>query len=180
MNYVIPRTMRTERSKQPASIRSTKDDQKFGCLLLTVIGTAILGVCRADISLFILPVATGLVAGFWDDLRGKGTTPSIIMRFALIGILVAFFFTAFSGQAHALWLEDIETWMTDSFPNTTDIAALVFNVIRAIVVVLLAVSAVQVFMAIKRQEGLFEAAKLPIVTLLILEVVDITAGFVIA
>lgn len=179
MSYSLTGKRPKKRTKPTSNLAQTKEDQKFGCLLLTVIGTAILGICRADISLFILPVAMGLVAGFWDDLRGKATTTSILMRFALIGILVAFFFTAFSGQAHAVWLEDIETWMTTSFPGTSAIAALVFNVIRAIVVVLLAVSAVQVFMAIKRQEGLFEAAKLPIVTLLILEVVDITAGFVI-
>ncbi|ACB54330.1 hypothetical protein cce_4984 [Crocosphaera subtropica ATCC 51142] len=159
--------------------RLSKEDTQFGYLLITIFGIGILGVLHADISFFILALLFGCALGFWDSLYGNLNNHRFLMRLVVVGALTGFFLVNFGGAAHALWLDNIEQWMTGAFPNATAIAELIFNVLRAAVVIYLAIAGVQIFLAIKRQEGFFEAAQLPLAALLIISVVDIIAGFVV-
>ncbi len=179
LNIKYPREETQPDTQVQVRNKLSKGDAKFGYLIITLLGDAILGILHADISLFILTLAIGLVAAFWEDLYGKLRSPSILMRFVVVGALTAFFILNFAGEANAAWLQNIESWMTTSFPDATEIATLIFNVLRAIVVIFLAVQGVLVFLAIKRQEGFFEAVQLPVIALLVISVVDIIAGFVI-
>ena len=149
---------KTSKNKKALS----KGDAQFGYLILTMIGTGILSAVHADISLFIIAILFGYAIAFWNDLAGNFNSQRFLMRLVVVGALTGFFLVNFGGTAHA-----------------TEIAELIFNVIRAAVVIYLAISGVQIFMAIKRQEGFFEAAQLPLASLLIISVVDIIAGFVV-
>ncbi len=145
-----------------------------------MLGTGILGVINADISFFIIALGLGMGIAYWDSIKHQMGNSRFLLQIAVVGCLTAFFLMNFGGTANAAWLDNVESWMTGAFPTSTDIASLVFNVIRAAYVIYLAVSGVLVFVALKRQEGFFEAAQLPLASLLIVGVVDAIAGFIIA
>jgi hypothetical protein len=97
----------------------------------------------------------------------------------LLGFFTSLSCTEFAGAAHAVWLDSIESWMTGAFPDSSDLATLIFNVLRGFYVIYLIISGIQVFIALRRQEGLWEAAQLPLISLLIIGVIDIVAGFIV-
>lgn len=146
---------------------------------LTLIGYGILNTLQADLIYFFLLFITAVGSIFWEDIRVRSGQAKVLSWMILTGFLTALFVTQFSGVAHALWLDNIEQWMSGAFPQSTELATLIFNVMRAFYVLYLIASGIGVFIAARRQEGLWEAVQLPLLSLLIIGVVDVVAGFIV-
>lgn len=156
-----------------------KDYRRATAFILTLLGCGVLNALHADIIYFFLLCGLGAGSGFWDEIRprlGSNRALTTLVSFGLITFLSC---SEFTGAAHAIWLDNIEGWMTGAFPSSTDLAALIFNVLRGFYVLYLIISGIQVFVAGRRQEGLWEAAQLPLLSLLIIGVVDVVAGFIV-
>ena len=153
---------------------------KNATLILTLLGLGILDIIGAKLAYFLLISVVGISLAYRDSLRPLLVRQRFLMRLVLISFLSAVFWGHFTGTAHALWLDDIETWMAGVFPDSADLAQLIFNTLRAFYVLFLIISGINVFLAGRRQEGLWEAAQLPLLSLIIVGVIDIVSGFIIA
>ena len=149
-------------------------------LIVTLFGLGILHLLGAQLAYFLLISLVGISLASQDSLGPLLRNQRVCHRLVLISFLTTVFLVHFSGPAHALWLDDIETWMTGAFPDSADLAQLIFNTLRAFYVLFLIISGINVFLAGRRQEGLWEAAQLPLMSLIIVGVIDIVSGFIIA
>ncbi|MBR8831710.1 MAG: hypothetical protein N5P05_002698 [Chroococcopsis gigantea SAG 12.99] len=159
--------------------RELKNPDLAAKFALTLIGYGILNTLRADLVYFFLLFVAGVSAIFWRDILRHSKQSRIISWMVLTGFLTAGFIAQFSGAAQAVWLDNIESWMSSAFPQSTALATLIFSVMRAFYVLYLIASGIGVFIAARRQEGLWEAVQLPLLSLLIIGVVDVVAGFIV-
>ena len=156
-----------------------KQYSQLGILVLTLLGLGLLNVLHADIVYLVLAGLAGAFCVLREKIRFRLANHRILSTLMLSGFFLFLFCTEFAGTAHAVWLDSIETWMTGAFPDASDLATLIFNVLRGFYVIYLIISGIQVFIALRRQEGLWEAAQLPLISLLIIGVIDIVAGFIV-
>ena len=156
-----------------------KQHSRASIFVLILLGYGILRVVHADVVYFIILTLLGGCCLFGDNIRPHLSRNRTLTTLILFGFFLFLFCTELAGTAHAIWLESIETWMTGAFPDSSDLAALIFNVLRGFYVIYLIISGIQVFIALRRQEGLWEAAQLPLISLLIIGVIDIVAGFIV-
>ena len=158
---------------------SRQQYRQVGICVLTLLGYGILTALRADFTWMVVLalVATGCLS--WDSIRPRLASHRALFTLILLGFFGFLFCTEFAGDAHGIWLESIESWMTGAFPDSTDIVTLIFNVLRGFYVVYLIISGINVFLSLRRQEGLWEAAQIPLISVLIVGVVDIVGGFVV-
>lgn len=156
-----------------------EDYPRATAALLTLLGYGVLNALRADIAYFILLCLGAVACTFWEEIRPRLASSRALNVLVLLGCFTFLFCTEFSGAARAIWLDNIESWMSGAFPQSADLAELIFNVLRGFYVLYLIISGIQVFIAGRRQEGLWEAAQLPLLSLLIIGVVDVVSGFIV-
>jgi hypothetical protein len=168
INYLLRKFMKINQSPQNAT------------LILTLLGLGILHIIGAELAYFLLLSMVGISLAYQDSLRPLLLRQKFLMRLVVVSFLTTVFWVHFTGTAQALWLDDIESWMTGAFPDSADLAQLIFNTLRAFYVLFLIISGINVFLAGRRQEGLWEAAQLPLLSLIIVGVIDIVSGFIIA
>lgn len=106
-----------------------------------------------------------------------------LLVFSLIGAVFLLDYT--SAPANAQFFVQTEGWLRSSFPATagggagsTDIYALVFNTLRAIFVLYLAVSLVRVIAAARNDEDWQTLARTPLIILITVTLGDILASLI--
>lgn len=108
-----------------------------------------------------------------------------LLAFCLVG--AAFFLDSTATPAQAQFFNQTEAWLRSSFPMTagggagaggTDIYKLVFNTLRAIFVLYLAVSLVRVIAAARNDEDWQTLARTPLIILITVTLGDILAGLI--
>lgn len=106
-----------------------------------------------------------------------------VLVFCLVGIVFFLDYTAF--PADAQFFNQTEGWLRSSFPMNggtgaggTDIYKLVFNTLRAIFVLYLAVALVRVIAAARNDEDWQTLARTPLIILITVTMGDILAGLI--
>lgn len=150
---------------------------RFACFigfLLAMTGTAILAKQREAVKLF----------NSVDRWGRRHKLNIALLVFCLVGAV--FFLDYAAAPAQAQFFNQTESWLRSSFPITaggaggggTDIYKLVFNTLRAIFVLYLAVSLVRVIAAARNDEDWQTLARTPLIILITVTLGDILAGLI--
>ena len=105
-----------------------------------------------------------------------------VLLFSLVG--TAFLLDSFADPAVAQFFNKTQAWMQTAFPvagggqGSTNIYGLIFNVLRAIFVIYLAIALVRVIAASRNDEDWQTLARTPLIILITVTLGDILAGFI--
>jgi hypothetical protein len=147
----------------------------FISFLLTLTGTAILGKSHE-------------VVKFFNSIQRWGHKYKLniaLLVFCLVGTVCFLDYTA--APANAQFFNQTESWLRSSFPinggtgggaGGTDIYKLVFNTLRAIFVLYLAVSLVRVIAAARNDDDWQTLARTPLIVLITVTLGDILAALI--
>lgn len=143
----------------------------FLVLLLSLTGTTLL-ICKKELN------------GLFNWMLAVNRRYRIhTVLFVIVGVI--FLGDCMATPASAQFFTQTEGWMRNSFPMTggaagggTDIYALVFNTLRAIFVLYLAISLVRVIAAARNDEDWQNLARTPLIILITVTLGDILAGLI--
>lgn len=146
-------------------------EASFIGFLLAMTGTAILARQKEAVKLFSSVQRWGR----------KYRLNVALLVLSLVGIV--FFLDYAAAPAQAQFFNQTEGWLRNSFPTTsgggtTDIYKLVFNTLRAIFVLYLAVSLVRVIASARNDEDWQTLARTPLIILITVTLGDILAGLI--
>jgi hypothetical protein len=118
----------------------------------------------------------------WIQRRGRQYKLNIaLLVFCLVGVV--YFLDLSAAPASAQFFNQTEGWLRSSFPATAsaggvDIYNLVFNTLRAIFVLYLAISLVRVIAAARNDEDWQTLARTPLIILITVTLGDILASLI--
>ncbi len=84
----------------------------------------------------------------------------------------------FASPAQAQFLNQTESWMTSVFPQASEIAPLIFNAVRLIIVLFIIFKGYQAVQAARNDEEWQSLVKIPLTILVLVSITDITVGFI--
>lgn len=114
-----------------------------------------------------------LAAGFkaiYRRCRWAGAVLSSAMALYLINFLAA--------PAQAQFLNQTESWMTSVFPQAQEIAPLIFNAIRIILVLFIVFQGFKAVQAARNDEEWQSLVKIPLMIIVLVAITDVTVGFI--
>lgn len=129
----------------------------------------------------LIPVAigSGVVAYVYPYLNQRGWRGSGKMAYlGLLGMLCFALLNSFVRPAQAQFLGNAETFFETSFGGAIPAVDLIFNVLRGIYILYLAISLVNIFNSIRDDENWVAAAKTPLLVVLGVTVTDILTTFI--
>ncbi|MGK7874461.1 MAG: hypothetical protein AB4426_14485 [Xenococcaceae cyanobacterium] len=167
-------------------IKSTKEQKNFllrqlkwAALPLGLIGFGILNGAAGNPVLVIVGVTSGIMALAQPYLDGKGANPTVkIALLLMLGGLVFTFLNLFASPAHAQFFQDAEDFFNDTFTSSGAAVPIVFNTLRALYIVYLAVAFIGVFNTVRQDEDWVAAARTPILVVITVTLADILTGLI--
>ena len=102
--------------------------------------------------------------------RYSGVVLSTALALYLINFLAS--------PAQAQFLNQTESWMTSVFPQASEIAPLIFNAVRLIIVLFIIFKGYQAVQAARNDEEWQSLVKIPLTILVLVSITDITVGFI--
>jgi hypothetical protein len=130
-------------------------------------------------ALVIVGVVSGIVALAYPFLNGKRRNKSVRAAFLLVlGALTFALIDLLAGPAHAQFFQNAQDFFTDTFTSSGDAIPIVFNTLRALYIVYLAVAFIGVFNAVRQDEDWLAAARTPILVVITVTLADILTGLI--
>jgi hypothetical protein len=124
------------------------------------------------------PKQSNLVLTNFDTLQRKLGIKLYGLAFTLLGTI--FLLDLTTAPAQAQFLNNAQQWMQGAFPNIdATIVELVFNVLRALFLLYLAISLVRIINAARQDEDWQQLARTPLIILITVVMGDILTGFIV-
>lgn len=113
--------------------------------------------------------------------RSKQTVLGKWTAFGLILFLTIHLWTStFIEAAHAQFFREAESFFTTSFPEAGVAIPVIFNIMRALLVVYLGISLIQGVQAIRQGEDLVIVARTPLIVIVVITVGNVLVNIIIA
>jgi hypothetical protein len=139
----------------------------------------ILNGAAGNPALLIVGALSGILAFAYPYLNGKRANPPVRAAFLLmLGVLAFAFLNLFASPAHAQFFQSAEDFFTTTFTSSGDAVPIVFNTLRALYIVYLAVAFIGVFNAVRQDEDWVAAARTPILVVITVTLADILTGLI--
>jgi hypothetical protein len=124
------------------------------------------------------PKQSNAVLTNFDTLQRKLGIKLYGLAFTLLGTI--FLLDLTTAPAQAQFLNNAQQWMQGAFPNIdATIVELVFNVLRALFLLYLAISLVRIINAARQDEDWQQLARTPLIILITVVMGDILTGFIV-
>jgi hypothetical protein len=178
----------TEIEVMPVKRQQSNRTHTIGLLLAaaTVILVIEISIHRLIFSSLVLltaiaiafPKQSNLVLTNFDTLQRKLGIKLYGLAFTLLGTI--FLLDLTTAPAQAQFLNNAQQWMQGAFPNIdATIVELVFNVLRALFLLYLAISLVRIINAARQDEDWQQLARTPLIILITVVMGDILTGFIV-
>ncbi|ACK72280.1 hypothetical protein PCC7424_3902 [Gloeothece citriformis PCC 7424] len=152
---------------------------KTAMLPLGLIGFGMLNGAAGNPVLVIVGVVTGSVALVQPYLKGERANRHIKRAFLLtLGTLVFTFLNLIARPARAQFFQNAEEFFNTTFTSSGAAIPLVFNTLRALYIVYLAVAFIGVFNSVRQDEDWVAAARTPILVVITVTLADILTGLI--
>jgi hypothetical protein len=96
----------------------------------------------------------------------------------LVSAMALYLVNFLASPAQAQFLNQTESWMTEVFPQASEIAPLIFNAVRLVIVLFVIFKAYQAVQAGRNDEEWQSLVKVPLTILVLVSITDITVGFI--
>jgi hypothetical protein len=103
--------------------------------------------------------------------------PSQVLIF--IAVFLVWWLDIFSGAAMAQFFQGGEDWMSQQFPEAGEVVPLVFNVLRGIFLIYLAIALVRVINAVRQDEDWQTLARQPLIILIAVTLGDVLTNLIV-
>ena len=171
----------TKESKAPLAQKL-----KAAILPLGLIGFGILNGAARNPVLVVVGVVSGCLAFSQPYLDGKvgekfkGKRKRLLKSLFLLmlGALIFAFLNLFATPAQAQFFQKAETFFNSTFTSSGAAVPIVFNTLRALYIVYLAVAFIGVFNSVRQDEDWVAAARTPILVVITVTLADILTGLV--
>lgn len=150
---------------------------KSAVVPLGLITFGILNGAAGNPVLVIVGVASGCLALVQNGKRANPTLKSAFLL--MLGALVFALLNLFAAPANAQFFKNAETFFTDTFSSSGAAIPIVFNTLRALYIVYLAVAFIGVFNAVRQDEDWVAAARTPILVVITVTLADILTGLIV-
>lgn len=178
----------TEIEVMPLKRQQSNRTHTIGLLLAaaTVILSIEISIHRLILSSLVLltaiaiafPKQSNAVLTKFDTLQRKLGIKLYGLGFTLLGTI--FLLDLTTAPAQAQFLNNAQQWMQGAFPNIdATIVELVFNVLRALFLLYLAISLVRIINAARQDEDWQQLARTPLIILITVVMGDILTGFIV-
>lgn len=178
----------TEIEVMPVKRQQSNRTHTIGLLLAaaTVILSIEISIHRLILSSLVLltafaiafPKQSNLVLTKFDTLQRKLGIKLYGLAFTLLCTI--FLLDLTTAPAQAQFLNNAQQWMQGAFPNIdATIVELVFNVLRALFLLYLAISLVRIINAARQDEDWQQLARTPLIILITVVMGDILTGFIV-
>jgi hypothetical protein len=152
---------------------------KSAIVPLGLIGFGILNGAAGNPVLVMVGVVSGSLAFIQPYLDGKRANPKAKSAFLLmLGALVFTFLNLLAKPAQAQFFQNAETFFNDTFTSSGAAIPIVFNTLRALYILYLAVALIGVFNAVRQDEDWVAAARTPILVVISVTLADILTGLI--
>jgi hypothetical protein len=153
---------------------------KSALLPLSLIGFGILNGAAGNPVLVIVGVVSGLLVFSQPYLDSKRTHRKIKSAFLLmLGALIFAFLNLFASPAQAQFFQNAENFFNTTFTSSGAAVPIVFNTLRALYIVYLAVAFIGVFNSVRQDEDWVAAARTPILVVITVTLADILTGLIV-
>ena len=178
----------TEIEVMPLKRQQSNRTHTIGLLLAaaTVILSIEISIHRLILSSLVLltaiaiafPKQSNAVLTKFDTLQRKLGIKLYGLAFTLL--VTIFLLDLTTAPAQAQFLNNAQQWMQGAFPNIdATIVELVFNVLRALFLLYLAISLVRIINAARQDEDWQQLARTPLIILITVVMGDILTGFIV-
>jgi quinol-cytochrome oxidoreductase complex cytochrome b subunit len=118
-----------------------------------------------------------VLAGPWlSDKRNRSRAQKSFL--IMIGLLSTVFFNVLTQPAHAQFFNKAQTFFTSSFTSSGQAIPIVFNTLRALYIIYLAIAFIGVFNSVRQDEDWITAARTPIVVVICVTLADLLTGLI--
>lgn len=139
----------------------------------------ILNGAAGNPALLIVGALSGILAFAYPYLNGKRANSTLRTAFLLLlGVLVFALLNLFASPAHAQFFQSAEDFFNTTFTSSGAAVPIVFNTLRALYIVYLAVAFIGVFNAVRQDEDWVTAARTPILVVITVTLADILTGLI--
>jgi hypothetical protein len=167
-------------------IKSTKElktplAQKLKSAILPfgLIGFGMLNGVVENPVLAIVGVVSGCLAFAQPYLDEKRANPTLKSAFlVMLGALVFAFLNLFAAPANAQFFQNAEDFFTSTFTSSGAAIPIVFNTLRALYIIYLAIAFIGVFNSVRQDEDWQTAARTPIIVVICVTLADILTGLI--
>ncbi len=169
------------------SIKPTKGEKKnylprqlkSAVLPLGLIGFGVLNGAAGNPVLVIVGITSGIVALAQPHLDNNRSNLAVKSAFLLmLGTLIFAFLNLLASPAQAQFFQDAEDFFTTAFTSSGTAVPIVFNTLRALYIVYLAVAFIGVFNTVRQDEDWVAAARTPIVVVITVTLAAILTGLI--
>jgi hypothetical protein len=152
---------------------------KRAALPLGLISFGILNGTAGNPVLVVVGVVSGCLALAQPYLDSRRANPTVKRAFLLmLGSLAFAFLSLTAAPARAQFFQNAETFFTDTFTSSGAAVPIVFNTLRALYIVYLAVAFIGVFNSVRQDEDWVAAARTPILVVITVTLADILTGLI--
>ena len=141
----------------------------------------ILNGAAGEPSLLIVGVVTGILVFSYPYLNnGQRANATVRASFLLVvGVLTFTFLNLFAAPAQAQFFQRAQDFFTESFPASETAIPIVFNTLRGLYIIYLAIAFIGVFNSVRQDEDWVTAARTPIIVVICVTVADILTGLIV-
>jgi len=166
---------------EPKKSRIPNRIPKFTSALLPL-GLLSFGILNGAVGnpvLVIVGIVSGCLAFSQPYLDGKRTQRKVKSAFLfMLGTLIFAFLNLFAKPAQAQFFQSAETFFNTTFTSSATAVPIVFNTLRALYIVYLAVAFIGVFNSVRQDEDWVSAARTPILVVITVTLADILTGLI--
>jgi hypothetical protein len=166
---------------KPTKEPKIKRTQKLTSALLPLglIGFGILNGATGNPVLMIVGIVSGSIAFAQPYLNGKQANRKVKSAFLLmLGSLIFAFLNLLAAPAQAQFFQNAEDFFNTTFTSSGAAVPIVFNTLRALYIVYLAVAFIGVFNSVRQDEDWVSAARTPILVVITVTLADILTGLI--
>lgn len=139
----------------------------------------ILNGAAGNSALLIVGGVSGIIAFAYPYLDGKRRNRALRTTFLLLlGVLVFALLNLFASPAQAQFFQSAEDFFSNTFTSSGAAIPVVFNTLRALYIVYLAVAFIGVFNSVRQDEDWVAAARTPILVVITVTLADILTGLI--
>ena len=170
-------TSRIKASKEQKS--SLVEKVQSAVLPLSLITVGILHSSAKNPVLMIIGIVSGLLAFAQPYLDNKQGNSKFKQAFLLmLGGLVFSFLNLLAEPAHAQFFNKAQTFFTSTFTSSGAAIPIVFNTLRALYIIYLAIAFIGVFNSVRQDEDWVTAARTPIIVVICVTLADLLTGLI--
>lgn len=167
-------------TKSPQEPKTSRNQQiKSALLPLGLISFGILNGTAGSPVLVIVGVVSGILVftqPYLDSKRSHRKAKSAFL--VMLGALVFAFLSLIAKPAQAQFFQNAETFFNSTFTSSGAAIPIVFNTLRALYIVYLAVAFIGVFNSVRQDEDWVSAARTPILVVITVTLADILTGLI--